>query len=768
MKKKFSRFLYFTCKPLGEGGKRATGCDEHIALARRAAADGIVLLKNENEALPLSSGERIALFGNGTIDYVKSGAGSGNVHSAYFSTVYDGFKAKEKEGKVKIYEPLCEYYREQLALAERNFMPHQDFDVLDEIAVPDELCDAAAQKADTAIITLTRISSEGEDQRVEKGDMLLSDSEHTLIDQVRARFNKIIVVFNLGMMIESAWFKNDSKISAALVSWFGGMEGGAAIADVVCGDVNPSGKLVDTLAESFEDFPTTEGYFESEDYVNYTEDIFVGYRYFETFEDKRDRVTYPFGFGLSYTDFEISDAFANRNGDYITVAATVTNTGKVAGREVVQVYCEPPKGKLSKAARNLVAFKKTKMLEPNESETLAIRFPVYYLASYDDTGKLHKSAYLLEKGEYRFHIGNSVRNCALIDYTYKVEQEFEVLEQLETRCAPNLLEKRLLSDGSYEALPKTERSEFVRKTTPITATVPEESVLLEKVGESITLDEFIAQLTDEELIEQVCGQASTGIADTGSYARLPRLEIPSISVSDGPAGLRTSLESAILVTAFPCETALACTWDTDILYEMGKAGGKEFRENNLGVWLAPGMNIHRSPLCGRNYEYYSEDPLVSGMMAAAMVKGVQSQKVAGTIKHFACNNKETNRHHSDSRVSEKALREIYLKGFEICMKQVEPWIIMTAYNLINGCHTSADHELLEGIVRGEWGYKGMTSTDWNINAPHIDEVRAGNDIKMPKGEPEELKKALEEGYIVRSDLEACAKRIFTMILKLGS
>ena len=768
MKKKFSRFLYFTCKPLGEGGKRATGCDEHIALAHRAAADGIVLLKNENEALPLNKGEKIALFGNGTIDYVKSGAGSGNVHSAYFTNVYEGFKQKEKEGKVKIFEPLCEYYKEQLAVAERRVKIHQDFDVLDEIAVPDALCVTAAEKADTAIITLTRISSEGEDQKVEKGDMLLSDSEHKLIEQVCGAFKKVIVVFNLGMMIESAWFKKDDRISAALVSWFGGMEGGAAIADVICGDVNPSGKLVDTLAESFDDFPTTAGYFESEDYVNYTEDIFVGYRYFETVEGAKEKVTYPFGFGLSYTSFELSDAFGNEKDGYITVAFTVTNTGARAGREVVQVYCEPPKGKLSKAARNLVAFKKTKLLEAGESETIALRFPVYYLASYDDLGKLKKAAYLLEKGEYRIYVGNSVRDCSPIDYTYTVEDEFELVAQHETRCAPMELEKRMLSDGSYEALPKHERSEWVRKNVPITAVAPEETVLLEQVGEKATMDEFIAQMTDEELIDQLCGQKSTGIADTGSFGILPRLEVPSISVSDGPAGFRTSLESAILVTAWPCETALACTWDTEILYEMGKAGAKEFRENNLGIWLAPGMNIHRSPLCGRNYEYYSEDPILSGVLAAAMVKGVQSQKVAGTIKHFACNNKETNRHSSDSRLSERALREIYLKGFEVCIKAVQPWIVMTAYNLINGHHTSADHELIEGILRGEWGFEGMITTDWDIYAPHADEVRAGNDIKMPKGDVEGLKKALEDGYIVRADLEAAVRRIFTMFLKLGS
>ena len=766
MTSKYARFLYQICKPTGEDGKLVTACKAHTELCRTAAGEGMVLLKNSNGVLPLKQGEKIALFGNSTIDYVKCGGGSGIVHSPYIRTVLDGFKIKEQEGKVSIFKPLSEYYANELKKVEREFMPHQDYALVDEIDISDDLFRAAADFAETAVITVGRLSEEGTDHTVTKGDFLLSEKEEALIDRLCRSFKKVVVVLDMGIMIDSSWFVEREEISAVLLAWLAGMEGGLAIADILCGDVNPSGKLVDTLAKSFDDYPTTAGFNESEDYVDYTEDIYVGYRYFETIPEAYNRVNYPFGYGLSYTDFSFEGIHCADDGKFVTACVTVTNTGSVAGKEVVQVYCGAPQGLLGKPAKVLAAFKKTDLLKPGEAQTLALRIPISSLASYDDLGKIQKAAYVLEKGEYRFYIGSSVRD--VIEARYRLVLEDNVItEQLETRCAPIALKKRMLSDGSFEELPLGENKTYNPQNPASTAKAPEEEFMFDKVGETVTLDEFIAQLTDEELVELQEGHDSTGIGDTGSIGGIKRLGVPYVTVSDGPAGLRTSRECGILPTAWPCETLIGCTWNTDIAERIGKAGALEVIENNLGVWLAPGMNIHRSPFCGRNFEYYSEDPLISGKMAAAEVKGIQSQGVAPSIKHFACNNKETNRSYSDSRVSERALREIYLKGFEICVKEAKPWLIMTSYNQINGEHTTAKYELLTGILRNEWGYEGATVSDWDTKAPHVKELLAGNDIKMPKGEKDSLRAALESGEICRADLENSAKRILELILNLA-
>ena len=766
MASKYARFLYQVCRPAGENGKSATACKAHTELCRTAAAEGMVLLKNINDALPLLKGERIALFGNSTIDYVKCGGGSGIVHSPYIRTVLDGLRLKEQEGKVSVFSPLAEYYAELLKNAERAEMPHQDYALVEELDIPDNLLHDAAKFANTAIFTIGRLSTEGEDHGAVAGDFLLSENEEKLIKRITEHFSKVIIVLDIGIMIDTNPFKDNPKISALLFAGLGGMEGGLAIADILCGDVNPSGKLADTWASDFSEYPSSEGFNESDDYVNYTEDIYVGYRYFETVPGKKDKVNYPFGYGLSYTEFRIDGVNGFGDGEYITFAATVTNIGKRAGKEVVQVYCEAPQGLLGKAKRSLIAFKKTKLLKPGESETLAMRVKTEALASYDDLGKIQQAAYVLEKGEYFFHVGTSVRDTVKTDYTY-VLRDNVIVKQFETRCAPELLEKRMLSDGSYEALPSFPKVSHRQENTPNKAEAPKEAVMFEAVGDTVSLDEFMAQLTDDELIEQLGGQPSTGIGDTGSMGGLKRLGIPRVAVSDGPAGLRTSRECGIFPTTWPCETLLACTWNPEITEAVGRAGGLEVIENNFGVWLAPGMNIHRSQMCGRNFEYYSEDPLLTGKMGAAMVRGIQSCGVAPSVKHFACNNKEKNRIYSDSRVSERALREIYLKGFEICIAESDPWMIMTSYNLLNGEHTSAKYELLNGILRGEWGYDGLLTTDWEIRAPHSEELSAGNDIKMPTGEPDDLKKALNEGKITRADLEHSAANVLKMIIKLA-
>ena len=794
MAKRFSRFLYQPCIPLGKDGKCATASDEHIALSRRAAADGMVLLENRNGALPLKKGEKIALFGKSAIDYVKGGGGSGDVYTKYIRNICDGLRIKEKEGKISLFEPLNEFYaahvakerewidreapiaqnfvnneiprtdavRRSLALTEVNFKYQ-----ISEPEVSQELINSAAENSDTAIIVIGRFSGEGWDRsnRRDIRDFYLNEDEKLLVKKVTDNFEKVIVVLNVGGIVDTEWFKGNNKISAVLLVWQGGTEGGLATADILCGDITPSGKLTDTLASCFDDYPSSYNFNESYDYVEYTDDIYVGYRYFETVPSAMDKVNYPFGYGLSYTTFGLSQITACDDGENITVKLTVTNTGAVDGREVVQVYYGAPQGVLGKPAKELAAFKKTRLLSKGESENITLSFPIKDMVSFDDTGKLQKSAYLLEKGEYKIFVGTSVRDVTETDYKYTVTEPFVVIEQLESCCAPEKLTKRMVSNGSYEKIENSVTTQSVIHSDEITVPVPESEVMLEDVKGDITLDEFVAQMTDDELISLLGGSDNIGVANTGCFAPLKRLGVPPIPTADGPAGLRLFKDCGIPTTAWPVATALACTWDTDIMYEVGVAGGTEVKENNIAVWLMPGINIHRSPLCGRNFEYYSEDPYLSGVMASAIIKGVQSVNVACSLKHFACNNKEVNRRFCDSIVSERALREIYLKAFEICIKTANPWTVMTSYNKINGIYSSENRDLITGILRGEWGYDGLVESDWFNRGEHFKEVLAGNDIKMPNGQPQELKTALENGKITRGDLQACVKRYMQLILK---
>lgn len=788
MAKRFSRFLYQPCVPLGEDGRRVTASEAHIALSRRAATEGMVLLKNEGGALPLKYGESVALFGVATVDYVKGGGGSGAVYTPYVRNIYDGMRIKEEDGKIKLFKPLADFYTAFVKSEKaRNEEPcKKDYEELykmpespdreragaklffkykiGEPEIPQELFDNAAAAADTAIITISRFSSEGWDRNSDKGDFYLTDSEQALADRVCASFKKVIAVLDVGGMIDTKWFAENNNIQSALLAWQAGTEGGLAVADILCGDVNPSGKLTDTFAKSFDDYPSSSGFNDSDNYVDYNEDIYVGYRYFETIPGANKKVNYPFGYGLSYTTFEISGLSAFDDGSRITVTATVKNTGNTAGKEVVQVYYGAPQGVLGKPKKQLATFKKTRLLNPGEEETLALSFKAEDMASFDDLGKLQKSAYLLEKGDYKVFVGTSVSDCTELEYKFTVNEEYRVINQLESRCAPIELKSRMTADGSMEQLPAGKINDNYPVHPENTAKAPEKPVMFDKVGTEITLDEFLAQFTDEELTHFVGGNSNSGVSNTWSFGGLSRLGVPLFPTADGPAGLRLFEDCGIPTTAWPCATLLACSWNTELVYEIGVAGASEVKENNIAVWLTPALNIHRSPLCGRNFEYFSEDPLIAGKMAAALINGMQSQKVAASAKHFACNNKEINRVNSDSRVSERALREIYLKGFEICVKEAQPWTIMTSYNLINGVHTSESHELLDGILRKEWGFKGMITTDWGRKNDPVKEVKAGNDVKMHIGYPDDLAEALKDGRLTRGDLEACVRRMLNTFL----
>ncbi|MBR5570035.1 MAG: glycoside hydrolase family 3 C-terminal domain-containing protein [Oscillospiraceae bacterium] len=784
---KWRRIRFLPSMPLGEDGKRVTACPEHIALSKNAAKEGMVLLKNTNGLLPFAKGTKLALFGMGTLDYVKGGGGSGGVNVAYDVNLYEGFR--KLDGHVEICEEVMDYYRNYAEeISDTHYWPGQK----PEPELPEELCLRARAYTDTAVITISRLCGEGWDRDVkghhmyEEGDFYLSHAERAMVEKVKAHFPKIVVVLNVGGVVDTQWFCNDDRVQAALMAWQGGIEGGTAAAELLCGVGTPSGKLTDTFAKHLEDYPATAAFHESQDYVDYTEDIYVGYRYFETIPGAAEKVNYPFGFGLSYTRFSWNVLSAGQVEGNICVQVDVKNIGCCAGKEVIQLYVSAPQGKLGKASRSLVAFQKTKLLQPGENEVMTLEFAIDSMASYDDLGKIKKSAYVLEKGEYCFYAGTSVRDTVKLSYVYSVEED-TVTQQLTPKLTPKQLKRRLLADGTYEALPVCEPAPEENGLTPQTiaeleATLPvirgvsqwpkravenRDYYFFDEVAEGkVSLDAFVKQLTDEQLVYMVNGQPNMGVANTYGIGNIPEYGVPNAMTSDGPAGVRILKECQVYTTAFPCSTQLACSWNRELAYAVGEAGAKELKENNLAVWLTPAINIHRNPQCGRNFEYYSEDPLIGGILAGEFIRGVQSQKVSACLKHFAFNNKETNRKNSDSRVSERAAREIYLKGFEMIVKNVDPWYIMSAYNKVNGCRTSECRELLVDILREEWGFDGMVSSDWLTYSEQYKELNAGNDLRMPAGFPERLKEALEKGLITRQQLEINAKNILGLLLKL--
>ncbi|MBR1440216.1 MAG: glycoside hydrolase family 3 C-terminal domain-containing protein [Lachnospiraceae bacterium] len=789
--------------PLGKDGKRVTACKEHVELSLKAAEEGMVLLKNEGDVLPLQRGSRVALFGKGTFDYVKGGGGSGDVTTLYIHNIYDGLSSLE--GAVEIFPDTVKYYKDYVdAQYKDGCVPG----MMAEAEVPTDLLKKAAAYADTAIISISRFSGEGWDRTpkndkkkhagvdqsmIDKGkklfpgsDFYLTDGEAALVDAVKTRFPKVIAVLNVGGMVDTDWFAEDDLVDAVLMAWQGGMEGGLAAARILTGLANPSGKLTDTFAKRLEDYPSTANFHDSDDYVEYKEDIYVGYRYFETIPGAAEKVNYPFGFGLSYTGFVIFSPSAGETDGTIFVTAEVTNIGDRPGKEVLQLYYGAPQGKLGKPAKSLIRFEKTRELQPGETQLITFSFSANEMASYDDLGKVKKSAYVLEKGTYRFYLGTSVRDVEELSFVYELKKD-KVVRQLSAKLVPNALPERLLADGTYEKLPVAkkipdykanklvpidvwkntfEADAFGHKGRLLWGEKYTEKKLSEVADGTVTMDAFIKQLSDHDLMRLLGGQPNLGVANTFGFGNLPDFGVPSIMTADGPAGLRINPECMVKTTAFPCATLLASTFNTALVEQVGEAAGKEVKENNIAVWLTPAINIHRSVLCGRNFEYYSEDPYVAGKMGAAMIRGIQSNHVAASVKHFALNNKETNRMESDSRASERAIREIYLKAFEIVVKEADPWTIMSSYNVINACRASENKELLTDILRDEWGFNGLVTSDWWNHAEHYKEVLAGNDIKMAHGFVDRLTEAQKKKLITRKDLEICARRVLELILKI--
>lgn len=800
---KWIRARYQPNLPLN-GSQRVTASPEHIALSRRAAQEGAVLLKNDGNLLPLAPDTRVALFGKGSFDYVKGGGGSGDVTAAYIKNLYDGLK---EEG-VSLYEPLSDFYRDYV---EKRYEAGDVPGLMAEPELPQGLVDSARGNADVAVIVLSRFSGEGWDripiipedtdyvwadevvmpQRAQRifprGDYYLTDAESELVDRVCAVFDRVAVVLNVGGVMDVSWFSENDRISSVLLAYQSGMEGGAAIAALLAGKATPCGKLPDTFARDLSDYPSTEHFHDSRDYVEYAEDIYVGYRYFETLPGAAEKVCYPFGFGLSYTSFSLEVLKAGEENGTVQVQVRVRNTGNRAGKEVIQLYFCPPRGLLQKPVRNLAAFRKTGLLAPGESETVTLSFAAADMASFDDLGKIAPSAWVLEKGRYDLYLGTSVRDAEKLDFAWE-QAETETVRKCRNVLAPSHLKKRLLADGTWEDLPAAPAVDTdanvlepldpntleavapavrARDRYLLSQPYPEGVRPLSQAAEGkLALDAFMAQLSDEDLIHLLGGQPNAGVSNTFGIGNLPEYGVPNITTADGPAGLRIQPEVGVCTTAWPCATLLAASWDEELVSKVGVAAAAEVKENNISVWLAPAVNIHRSPLCGRNFEYDSEDPLLAGKIAAAMVRGIQSRHIAATVKHFACNNKETNRKNSDSRLSQRALREIYLRPFEIVIREAGPWAVMSSYNIINGRRASESRELLTDILREDWGYTGMVMTDWWTKGEHYKEILAGNDLKMANGYPERVQQAMDLGLVSREDLETCARRVLELILKI--
>ncbi len=785
---RFARLRFAPVMPLGKDGRCVTASPKHLAMSKEAAVEGTVLLKNDG-ILPLKKGEKICLFGRGAAEFIFGGGGSGSVLSDVRISLVDALREAAKKGEIELFEPIIASAKEALKeeMKEGAALPRKEKRLwntarkLGPLPMKEELYREAVEFGGVAVYSIVRYSTEGTfdgDRPAGPGGFELLPEELALLKKLARDFKSVVVVFNSCGMLATKPFLEEKKVGAMLYPLYGGSFAGEAIVDLLLGKRYPSGHLQDTLAEHIDDYPSTKTYQESDDFVRYEEDIFVGYRYFETFCP--EKVVFPFGFGLGYTDFEVKCEEAVLEKNTVKVSATVKNIGNFAGKEVVQLYLSAPQGKLGKAAKVLTAFQKTKELLPGDHQKISLTFDLRAFASFDDLGKIEESAFVLEKGEYSVFFGVNVRDAKKVLSFEKKEDE--IIRRLHAYMAPGALPERLTATGKMEALPAPVPQKHPLRRYRPKAVAPENPITLEEALEQDRIDEFLASLSDVELSELLYGHPAINAAQTGYIGTIPPVRpvegfrephaIPPIPTCDGPAGFRTVNQSGKYTTYFPCGTVIAQTWNLKLCEKLGKIGALEVKENNAGIWLAPGMNIHRSPLCGRNFEYYSEDPLATGYFAAAMVKGIQSQNIAATIKHFCCNNKEVNRKFSDSRVSQRALREIYLRPFEIAIKKANPWCVMTSYNLVNGERASSSWELISGILKGEWKYDGLVMTDWWTYSYFEDDFAGGNDVKMPHfitntmpdaPKPYDLAAKITDGTLDRGRAMEAAKRVLHLM-----
>jgi beta-glucosidase len=764
--------------------------------AKEVAAEGAVLLKNENQTLPIKFNEKVAVFGRIQNSYYKSGTGSGGlVNVDYVVSILDGLR---NSGQVKVDEHLADIYQQWVNdhPFEKGAGWGQEPWSQVEMEISDEVVSKAASENDVAIVIIGRTAGEDQDARNEPGSYLLTELEEKLIEQVSNHFPRCAVVLNVGNIIDMKWVEKH-QVPAVMYVWQGGMEGGNAVADVLTGKVNPCGKLSNTISIDLDDVFSTRN-FGRKDYNFYQEDIYVGYRYFETFA--QDRVLYPFGFGLSYSSFSMETVSTQFDGSHINIKISVTNTGSIAGKEVVQLYFGAPMGVLGKSLKSLVAFKKTKNIEPNQTEVLSFSIDIKEMASYDDSGATgHPFSFVLEAGEYLIHMGNSVRHTKEV---MRVElKDLIVVETLESAMAPvtpfqrikPVVEAGKISLG-YEDVPlrsyDLNRRIADRRPVNLPYTGDQGYKLADVAENKVTLDEFVAQFSDEDLACIVRGEGmsspkvtpGTASAFGGVTDSLLNFGLPIASCADGPSGIR--MDSGAIATSLPNGTCMACTWNSEMIEQLYQMEGRELIKNNIDFLLGPGINIHRNPLNGRNFEYFSEDPYLTGSMAVAQSKGMHAVGASGTLKHFTANNQETARHDIDCIISERALREIYLKGYEMAVKQANARSIMTSYSAINGIWAASNYDLNTTILREQWGFNGFVMTDWWAKLNDEGEpatirntkamVRAQNDVYMVvenalnNSTKDNTSESLAKGLLMRGELQRSAKNICNVLLQSHS
>ncbi|KAG4100916.1 beta-glucosidase-related glycosidase [Neocallimastix lanati (nom. inval.)] len=768
---------------------------EHINTLDKYLAECTVLLRRNGDFPIGKKNKKIYLYGNGVRKTIKGGTGSGDVNSRSFDTIEQAFTKAGYEILTKdyldeydkIYEKAQTEFNNNLwKNSSGNFfammgaiMPEPDYDIPYE------------KEGDVAVFVLSRVSGEGSDRKPIKGDVYLTDTERKMVLDLAKGFKKFMLVLNTGGPVDLSGLEDVKNI---LVLSQLGVNTSKTLVDIITGDKYPSGKLATTWTK-YEDYPTNENFGDNDD-TDYKEGVYVGYRYFDSVNAD---VMYPFGFGLGYTDFEFDVKSAKLVGEKFEVSVSVKNIGKFKGKEVLELYLSKPGTTIDEPYQILVNFAKTKELKPNKKQTLKLSFKLSDFASYDEK----TATYILDKGKYVVRVGNSSRNtkpCGII----------KVASKINVRKVANKLGKPEFKDFVPETKRKQEKLNGVKEFTLKTSSIKQETINYDKKYE---ISEEVKALSNEEKAklvigaykdgnESVIGNASiTAAGAAGETARVADLK--PVVMADGPAGLRLSKDYYIdesgahgiggygqtetpkdveilhqYTTAIPIGTAIAQSWNRQFAELCGDIVGSEMEIFKIQLWLAPALNIHRSILCGRNFEYYSEDPFISGAFASSITQGVQKHNnTYVTIKHFAANNQETNRYFSSSNASERALREIYLKGFEIAVKEANPKAIMTSYNLINGIHTSESKELTSDILRNEFGFDGIVMTDWVIKmggnnkysgpiATNV--VKATGDIYMPgsKSDYENILESLDNGDLSVEELEISASRIYNLAKEL--
>ncbi|MCL2254205.1 MAG: glycoside hydrolase family 3 C-terminal domain-containing protein [Lachnospiraceae bacterium] len=774
-------------------------------VAAMAAAEGAVLLKNERNILPLGKSEKVSLFGRCQIDYYCCGTGSGGMVNAAYKT--NPLSALRASGDI-VNEELAAVYEAWVKLnpayiGDGSFASEPWFQ--EEMPLTDDIVKAARHKSAKAIIIIGRTAGEEKDNQETPGSLLFTEKEEAMISAVTAHFSDVCLILNVSNIIDFGFIKKfGEKLGALMIPWHGGQEGGRAVCDLLLGKISPSGKLPDTIASGIKDYPSSP-YYGDEIRNFYVEDIYVGYRYFETFCP--EKVLYEFGYGLSYTDFEVETVAADLKDDKLTIKVKVTNIGSnYAGKEVVQIYFAAPQGKLGKPAKQLIDYRKTGLLKPNEAQELSFTVRLNEMCSYDDGGVTgFKSAYVLEAGDYEIFMGVSVRKCTRIS-AFSVP-ETRVVTRLSEALAPEkdfqrMKPGQLKDNGTYELIFEDVPKKTIDIRKRIAENLPEAITqtgdkgikLIDVHTGKADLEDFIAQLNNHELAALVRGEGlghpevmeGTTSAFGGVSESLLNYGVPIACTADGPSGIR--LDGGHTATLMPIGTLLSAGFNDELVSELYEYEGRECAGYEIDTLLGPGMNIHRNPRNGRNFEYYSEEALLTGRIAAAVTKGLVEGGCTGTIKHFACNNQEIKRTQADSVVSERALREVYLRGFEIAVKYGYVDSLMTSYNPLNGHWTASNYDLLMTILRGEWEYEGIVMTDWWAVMNNVEDggepagnklrdmVRAGNDLYMVvnnygaalNSAEDDIEESLETGTLTLGELQARAKSILFFLSESGA